>query len=1492
MKESETQDSSSSVTSSGKGRKASKEQAWTTGRVAEDSDVETLKIQDGLSNEERMSLTSLFRRMEVLERSNYELVQQNKELKAQLVISDVRSQSRVEDVFVKSVKVASASMVKPMVPEAQADESECEDEVESLYSLKSRRSSHHATVDAVALVTMMQATQVKLPRLHNLELESIYKFMLDYKQYELHCPSPAVQLPQAFVLHDELEVIADANLLRVKELLRESKEEFFESMCTILHARSALDARQRMQKIKMEKEDFSLSSLATYNSRFKFHVRCIGLQYAINARDLAKIYVQGLRPKILNEHVWASSPQTFLSAMKIAREVLPKVAEIHAAIQGYRATPAAKTATSQDSKPMHKGESNGKSKTRLSDAEWAEKLKTIECHHCHEKGHFASKCPKLSKGDNQQGGGNPPRTKDKVSRAAKAQVVEVSETGATSRRIRVFAADAQAQHEDEFIRLDGRVLHDLTASDGVDVSVFIDPGANVNTLTREFYRSMCARGVDLPIQSGPALVVDLVGHQALTVSGEMVKLNLEFTAEVPVRAQEIFYILEECAEPLSLGLPSIRSLGIGALVAAQMQPVVESPEEDNVEPFPTQSAAVDFMQEVHINPDFPEYDRLYNIVQKYPKLYAPFDDVGLKATPMTIELKPQATTHVQPCRFIRPKLLGQVKADVDNLVQLGVLSPVNESKVASPILVLIKPDKSLRLAVDYRQLNEVIEPYAGQLPYMQTLFTALAGNQWFAKVDNLWGYYQLVLEENSRACTTIVTPWGMFQFNRCPFGISTAPGVYQDRMANEILKDWFLNGAVVFIDDTLIHGSDTSQFLDRLDKILHRMEECNVRLKPSKCFFGYDEIEFLGHVFHKGGYGLSAERKIGISQLDPPKDVKQLRSFLGMVNYFRNFIPMLSALMSPLTGLTKKDNWAWSEESQAAFEAVKEAVLAAQDLVQLNDSDPLILYTDASTIGVGAVLMQKQDGREMPVIYVSKKFTVAESRWSTTEQECYAMVYAIKQLQPYLLGREFLVCTDHRSLVYLRKSTVPKLVRWSLSLSQYRFAVIHIPGTSNAFADGLSRIFRLKVGENAIKDILCSVHNEVVGHHGIAKTIQLLQQQKLKWPSRDVDVENYILQCPLCQKLKPKPGVDYVSERHLFGTHPMQALSVDTIGPLPADNEGNKYVVVIVDNFSKFAALYPVKSTEAKGYVGALIHHMGTFGVMKTIRSDRGTQFTASICQELENWFKFQHIKIVPYHPEANGIVERKNAEIMKHLRAMVMARDLRDQWSYVLPMIQRILNFSVDRSTGTFPAEIIFGSMIPNDLYLDVELDLVKDAHEHLQELKVCQTLVIEASRQHLAKSFPKTKAEAVAKPEYEVGDFILMSYPNRPPSKLSAKYRGPLLVTEKYREDMYQVRDLITSRVYDTHVSSMFAWTGVPGETASDVLKVAALDTDEYVVEAIIDHRFLPGKSRGKTNMEFRVKWLGYSDEDEEWMPWHKANELSALDDYSKAHPELKLG
>jgi hypothetical protein len=303
---------------------------------------------------------------------------------------------------------------------------------------------------------------------------------------------------------------------------------------------------------------------------------------------------------------------------------------------------------------------------------------------------------------------------------------------------------------------------------------------------------------------------------------------------------------------------------------------------------------------------------------------------------------------------------------------------------------------------------------------------------------------------------------------------------------------------------------------------------------------------------------------------------------------------------------------------------------------------------------------------------------------------------------------------------------------------EFSFTIIHIAGSENVVADALSRIFTLRGSDPSTeqfdKTILPSFHNSIIGHHGFKRTQQLLQSAGITWSDMSHDIKMFLKTCLICQKVKPSPAAEISSTYHLVGNYPMESVSVDTIGPLPMDSFGNKYILVIIDNFTKYSMLYPTATTTAVSFVQALINHIGIFGFIKFLRTDGGSQFTADVCQELSSYLKFSHLIVLPYHHSGNGLVERRNREINKHLRAMVLSDRISSEWSTYLPLVQRIANSHFDSSIGTTPTQLLFGDMLANSSsYIFPVSNHNTPVSSYLQRLSQAQSELISLSDSYI---------------------------------------------------------------------------------------------------------------------------------------------------------------
>ena len=474
---------------------------------------------------------------------------------------------------------------------------------------------------------------------------------------------------------------------------------------------------------------------------------------------------------------------------------------------------------------------------------------------------------------------------------------------------------------------------------------------------------------------------------------------------------------------------------------------------------PSEIVTVDSSTEgVIINPDLSSSQRNYllSIIVKYSDVFSELP--GCTST-VTHEIRLSTKEPVRKKVYPVPvHLQKEFDKEVDKLIDMHIIEP-SDSPYSSPPVMIKKPDGSYRLAQDYRGINAVTIFDSEPMPVIENELHKFSGAKYISELDITKAYHQIKLNESSKIYTAFPTSKGLMQYTRMPFGLVTAGATYI-RLMNKVL--WELKGVVAYFDNIYVISVSWDNHLETLILTLDRLREHGLTARPSKCNLGFQEINYLGFKVGNNQISPKIERVKAIQILEAPKTKKQLRSFLGMVSFYRKFLPNLSTVTAKLTDLLRKDvkePIQWSQEDKSLFEEVK-MMLASPPVLMLPDlKKQFCLRTDASMNGMGAVLFQYWDNEPRPVAYASQKFLDREKRYSTVERECLAIIWAINKFQYYLRGQEFILETDHRPLLYLEtfKGSNTRLLRWALSLQPYKFKVVYISGHDNHGADLLSR---------------------------------------------------------------------------------------------------------------------------------------------------------------------------------------------------------------------------------------------------------------------------------------------------------------------------------------------------------------------------------------------------------------------------------------------------
>ena len=421
----------------------------------------------------------------------------------------------------------------------------------------------------------------------------------------------------------------------------------------------------------------------------------------------------------------------------------------------------------------------------------------------------------------------------------------------------------------------------------------------------------------------------------------------------------------------------------------------------------------------------------------------------------SIPTEPGHPPPFKPMYRLSPLEYKELQKQVTAFLEVGILEP-SKSPYGAPVLFVPKPNgRGLRLCVDYRALKNLTIKNRYPIPRIDDQLDAVSGLKYFTSLDLTSGYHQVLISEEDRPKTAFRTPWGHYQFKVLIEGLTNAPATFQSVM-NSIFHPFLRRFVVVFLDDILIYSKTAEEHQQHVRLVLETLRQQKFYVCESKSSFANSETRFLGHVVSAEGIRPDPKKVASVQEWPVPKNVHDVRSFMGLVNYFRKFIKDFATLAAPLTDLTRaKHLWAWTDRCEQVFLALKHCLTDAPLLVSPDVSKPYEVVTDASTVGIGAVLLQ--DNR--PIAFESRKLSNAEKNYHTTEQEMLAVVHALKTWRCYLEGATFTVVTDHVSNTFFQ--TQPSLsrrqTRWSEFLQRFRpFNWSYRAGRTN-IADPLSR---------------------------------------------------------------------------------------------------------------------------------------------------------------------------------------------------------------------------------------------------------------------------------------------------------------------------------------------------------------------------------------------------------------------------------------------------
>ncbi|KAK7093228.1 hypothetical protein V1264_007018 [Littorina saxatilis] len=436
---------------------------------------------------------------------------------------------------------------------------------------------------------------------------------------------------------------------------------------------------------------------------------------------------------------------------------------------------------------------------------------------------------------------------------------------------------------------------------------------------------------------------------------------------------------------------------------------------------------------------------------------------SVKCEPVRIKLKENAVPYsVSTARRVPIPLLGKVEKELKRMKDNGVIEEVKEpTEWVSPMVPVVKPSGDVRICVDLKKLNQNVERERYMIPTVEETIQRLEGSKVFSRLDARSGFWQIPLHEDSAKLTTFITPFGRYYMKRVPFGISSAPEIFQ-RIMTEILGD--IEGVICCYDDIMLHSSTNEEHDKLLKQVFQRLKEVGLELNEDKCEYKKTELKFLGHVISENGVRPDESKVEAIVKMKEPENVEELRRYLGMVNYLGRYVPHLSTVLQPLNSLLVKETaWLWGHAQVSAFTRVKELLTSAPTLAFFDPTKPTVVSADASSYGIGGVLLQEHEEGLRPVAFCSRTLSQTETRYAQIEKECLASVWSCEKFDKFLMGLDtFRLITDHKPLVTLINNkdlseTPLRCQRMLMRLMRYKPIAEYTAGKNMVVADLLSR---------------------------------------------------------------------------------------------------------------------------------------------------------------------------------------------------------------------------------------------------------------------------------------------------------------------------------------------------------------------------------------------------------------------------------------------------